>query len=213
MFRYTSVSASGWRVVKPEKGQTKGYILAPTPCVCHRPGVHRCHPVGQADGGVRQKGVVRDQRLPDVVLPLLRRRVRPRHQGRDGGHFPDGGSFANRARPCSSSREGTCEKGGQALAPQERSFRHCRRGRGGRCALPHPVRHPGRKNAPVLQSAGDLRRADARNAVCRGGRRHQKARANKQALLEAWKRWGSKRWRSVLAKTAGFCFGVELCQN
>ena len=28
-------------------------------------------------------------------------------------------------------------KGGQAPAPQERPVRHCRRGRGGRCALPH----------------------------------------------------------------------------
>lgn len=59
-------------------------------------------------------------------------------------------------------------KGGQTAAPQERSFCHCRRSRGGRCALPHLLRHPGRKNAPVLQGAGDLRRADARSTVCHG---------------------------------------------
>ena len=28
------------------------------PCFRHRPGVHRHYPVGQADGGVRQKGAV-----------------------------------------------------------------------------------------------------------------------------------------------------------
>ena len=48
-------------------------------------------------------------------------------------------------------------KGRQTSAPQERTVRHCRRGGGGRGALPHPVRHPGRENAPVLQGAGDLR--------------------------------------------------------
>ena len=59
-------------------------------------------------------------------------------------------------------------KGGQTAAPQERSFCHCRRSRGGRCALPHLLRHPGQENAPVLQGAGDLRRADARSTVCHG---------------------------------------------
>ena len=48
-------------------------------------------------------------------------------------------------------------KGRQTSAPQERTVRHCRRGGGGRGALPHPVRHPGREDAPVLQGAGDLR--------------------------------------------------------
>ena len=51
----------------------------------------------------------------------------------------------------------TVRKGRQTSAPQERTVRHCRRGGGGRGALPHPVRHPGRENAPVLQGAGDLR--------------------------------------------------------
>ena len=78
---------------KPEKGADEGLYPCAHPCVSHRPGVHRCHPVGQADGGVCQKGAVRNQRTADMVLPLLRRFVRPRHQGRDGGHLPDGGGL------------------------------------------------------------------------------------------------------------------------
>lgn len=48
-------------------------------------------------------------------------------------------------------------KGREASAAQERTVRHCGGGRGGRSALPHPVRYTGWKNAPVLQSTGDLR--------------------------------------------------------
>lgn len=36
-----------------------------------------------------------------------------------------------------------------------------------------------------------------------GRRDTKKLRANKQALLEAWERWGRKRWRSVWRKRRG----------
>ena len=52
---------------------------------------------------------------------------------------------------------GTRAKRRKTAAAQERPVRDRSRGRGGRGALPHPVRHPGRENAPVLQGAGDLR--------------------------------------------------------
>ena len=63
-----------------KKVQTKGCILAPTH-VSAIDGVHRGHPVEQADDRVRQEGTVRDQRPAHMVLPLLRRGVRARHKG------------------------------------------------------------------------------------------------------------------------------------
>lgn len=66
---------------KPEKGADKGLHPCAHPCLRHRPGVHRGHPVGQADDRVRQEGTVRDQRPAHMVLPLLRRGVRARHKG------------------------------------------------------------------------------------------------------------------------------------
>ncbi len=103
-----------------KKVQTRLYPGA-HPCFRHRPGVHRHYPVGQADGGVRQKGAVRDQRLSDVVLPLLRRCVCARHQGRDGGHLPDGGGLQAGQDPAHLPG-GHPRKGRQTSAPKSGLF-------------------------------------------------------------------------------------------
>ena len=99
-------------------------------------------------------------------------------------------------------------------APQERSFRHCRRGRGGCCALPHPVRHPGRKNAPVLQSAGDLRRADARSAVCHGGPPgHQKAPCQQAGTAGSMGKDGGVRDGDPFGENGGVLLWREPCRG
>ncbi len=78
------------------------------------------------------KGAVRDQRLSDVVLPLLRRCVcaAPRTRWRSS---PRRWRPASRARPCSSSRRAPAKRRKTAAA-QERPVRH--RGRCGVDVVP-----------------------------------------------------------------------------
>ena len=75
----------------------------------------------------------------------------------DGGHRPDRRGLQKRTSTLLIFPEGTREKEGKLLPPKSGLFVIAAECGGGRGALPHPVRHPGRENAPVLQGAGDLR--------------------------------------------------------
>lgn len=95
------------------------------------------------------------------------------------------------ARPCSSSRRDP-RKGRKASAAQERPVRHCGGGRGGRSALPHPVRYAGWKMhlfCKVRVIYGEPMPAE--QFAMESRRDTKKLRANKQALLDAWEKMGA----------------------
>ncbi len=126
-----------------------------------------------------------------MVLPLLRRGVRR-------GTKDEMAVISQTVEACKQGKtllifpEGTREKEGKLPTPQERPVRHCRRGGGGRCALPHPVRHPGRKMhlfCKVRVIYGEP--MPAAQFAMEGRRDTKKLRANKQALLEAWEKMGA----------------------
>ncbi len=114
------------------------------------------------------------------------------------------------ARPCSSSRRAPAKRTGKLLPPKSGLF-VIAAGAGvdvvpcrilydtpdGKMHLFCKVRVIYGEPMPAAQFAMESRRDT------------KKLRANKQALLDAWEKMGGvKEWRSV-AKTAGFCFGVN----
>lgn len=83
-------------------------------------------------------------------------------------------------------------KGREASAAQERTVRHCGGGRGGRSALPHPVRYAGWKMhlfCKVRVIYGEPMPAE--QFAMESRRDTKKLRANKQALLDAWEKMGA----------------------
>ena len=173
-----------------KKVQTQGYILAPTHVSAIDPVFIVITRWGRRMVVFAKKGAVRDQRLSDVVLPLLRRCVCARHQGRDGGHLPDGGGLQAGQDPAHLPG-GHPRKGRQTSAPKSGLFviaaeagvdvvpcRILYDTPDGKMHLFCKVRVIYGEPMPAAQFAME------------GRRDTKKLRANKQALLDAWEKMG-----------------------
>lgn len=125
-----------------------------------------------------------------MVLPLLRRCVCARHQGRDGGHLPDGGGL-QAGKTLLIFPEGTREKDGKLLPPKSGLFVIA--AEAGVDVVPCRILYDtpdGKMHLFCRVRVIYGEPMPAAQFAMEGRRDTKKLRANKQALLDAWEKMG-----------------------